>query len=235
MIPDIFSTEWLYTASTWVIPVLLAVTLHEVAHGYVAALCGDPTARMLGRLSLNPLRHVDRVGTVILPGLLLLFSAPFLFGWAKPVPVDFRRLRSPRRDMVLVAAAGPASNLLMALAAAFGLAVLLGTRGVAPDVGEWVGRNLVNALQFNCLLAIFNMIPLPPLDGGRVAVGILPQALAMPLARLERFGMALLIGAVMILPMIGSQLGVNLNILSWLIGPPVRALSGGLLALAGLR
>lgn len=235
MIPDIFSTEWLYAASTWVIPVLLAVTLHEVAHGYVAALCGDPTARMLGRLSLNPLRHVDRVGTVILPGLLLLFSAPFLFGWAKPVPVDFRRLRSPRRDMVLVAAAGPASNLLMALAAAIGLAVLLGTRGVSPDVGEWVGRNLVNALQFNCLLAIFNMIPLPPLDGGRVAVGILPQALAVPLARLERFGMALLIGAVMILPMIGSQLGINLNILSWLIGPPVQALSGGLLSLAGLR
>lgn len=234
VITDIFNAEWLYTASTWVLPVLLAVTLHEVAHGYVAALCGDPTARMLGRLSLNPLRHVDRMGTVILPGLLLLFSAPFLFGWAKPVPVDFRRLRSPRRDMVLVAAAGPGSNLLMATAAAFGLAFLLGGRGVSTDFGQWVGLNLVNALQFNCLLAIFNMIPLPPLDGGRVAVGILPQALAVPLARMERFGMGVMIGVVMILPMIGSQLGMNLNILSWLIGPPVRALSGGLLSLVGL-
>ena len=235
MIPDIFSAEWLYTASTWVLPVLLAVTLHEVAHGYVAALCGDPTARMLGRLSLNPLRHVDRMGTVILPGLLLLFKSPFLFGWAKPVPVDFRRLGSPRRDMVLVAAAGPASNLLMAAAAAFALAGVLNADLFSRDITRWLGLNFVNALQFNCLLAVFNMIPLPPLDGGRVAVGVLPQALAAPLARLERFGMALLIGVVMLLPLIGSQLGVNLNVLSWLIGPPVQALSGGLLSLAGLR
>lgn len=232
--PDIFSSAWLFTASTWVVPVLLAVTLHEVAHGFVASLCGDPTARLLGRLSLNPLRHVDPIGTVVLPGLLLLFSSPFLFGWAKPVPVDFRRLRSPRRDMVLVAAAGPASNVLMALIAAAGLALILPME-MDPTTKQWVIKSLINALQFNCLLAVFNMIPLPPLDGGRVAVGILPSALAIPLARMERYGMALLIGVVMLLPMVAAQLGLQFSVLSWVLAPPVQALSDAILSIVGLK
>ncbi|MCW0236422.1 MAG: site-2 protease family protein [Ferrovibrio sp.] len=220
----------LYTVSTWILPALLAITLHEAAHGFVAWRLGDDTAQRAGRLSLNPLRHVDPMGTVVLPAMLLLVKAPFLFGWAKPVPVDMRNLPSPRRDMALVAAAGPGSNLLQAYIALllFHLLPLLG-----DPVGGWVADNLENALQINLVLCVFNMIPVPPLDGGRVAVGLLPLALARPLARLERYGMVMLLILLLAVPWVASQFGIDWNPLFALITPIVNGLAGILLALSG--
>jgi Zn-dependent protease len=213
--------QWIataYTISTWILPAILAITLHEAAHGLVAYRCGDPTARQLGRVTLNPLKHIDPFGTIVLPGLLLLLRVPFIFGYAKPVPVNFRALRNPRRDMIWVAAAGPATNILMAVAAGL-LAHLVVYLPAAA--GQWSLLNLENAIMINVVLAIFNMIPLPPLDGGRVAVGLLPDVLAAPLARLEPFGMAILLGLLFILPMVGDQLGQNLDVVGWLLTRPV--------------
>ena len=220
----------LYTASTWVLPALLAITLHEASHGFVAHLRGDNTAWQLGRVSFNPLKHVDPFGTILLPGLLLFLHAPFLFGYAKPVPVNFRALKNPRRDMVLVAAAGPGINIALAIAAAL-LAHLV---GFLPDgARQWTVLNLENAIVINVVLAVFNMIPLPPLDGGRVAVGLLPDVLARPLARLEGYGMMILIGLIFILPLIGAQLGQNLNVIGWLLGGPVDSIIDAILRLTG--
>ncbi|GEP59560.1 site-2 protease family protein [Reyranella soli] len=220
----------LYTASTWVLPVLLAITLHEASHGFVAHLRGDNTAWQLGRVSFNPLKHVDPFGTILLPGLLLFLHAPFLFGYAKPVPVNFRALKNPRRDMVLVAAAGPGINIALAIAAA----LLVHLVGFLPDgARQWTVLNLENAIVINVVLAVFNMIPLPPLDGGRVAVGLLPDVLARPLARLEGYGMMIVIGLIFILPLIGSQLGQNLNVIGWLLGGPVDSIIDAILRLTG--
>jgi Zn-dependent protease len=220
----------IYTASTWVLPVLLAVTLHEAIHGFVAHWCGDDTAWRLGRVSLNPLKHIDPFGTVLLPALLLFLHSPFLFGYAKPVPVRFDALRHPRRDMVLVAGAGPGMNMLLAIVAA----LLVHVVGLLPAGGQgWVLMNLENAIVINVVLAVFNMIPLPPLDGGRVAVGLLPDVLAVPLARLERYGMLIIIGLLFIVPMVGAQLGRDLNIVGWLLGGPVDAVIGAILRLTG--
>ena len=187
----------LYTASTWVLPVLLAITLHEASHGFVAHLRGDDTAWRLGRVSFNPLKHVDPFGTILLPGLLLFLHSPFLFGYAKPVPVNFRALKNPRRDMVLVAAAGPGINIALAIAAAL-LAHAVGFLPIGAQ--QWTLLNLKNAIVINVVLAVFNMIPLPPLDGGRVAVGLLPDVLARPLAQLEGYGMMIIIGLIFVLP-----------------------------------
>jgi Zn-dependent protease len=219
-------TPTMYLASTWVLPVLLAITLHEAAHGFVAHHFGDDTAWKLGRVSLNPLKHIDPFGTVLLPGLLLLIHAPFLFGYAKPVPVKFAQLRNPRRDMVWVAAAGPGMNLGLATAAA----LLLHTVSFLPaGAAEWVLRNLVNAININVILAVFNLLPLPPLDGGRVAVGILPNSLAIPLARLAPYGMGIVVGAFFILPLLASQAGVRVNLFSELIGRPAAAVIAAIL------
>lgn len=223
----------LYTASVWVLPVLLAITLHEAAHGYVAWRLGDDTAYRQGRVSFNPLRHIDGFGTVLLPAMLLFVGSPFLFGWAKPVPVAFNRLHRPRRDMVLVAAAGPATNLALATVSA----LLLNLVPWLPfTAASWVGQNLFNAVLINLVLAVFNMLPLPPLDGGRVAVGLLPRELALPLARLERYGMLIIIGVIFVLPFIGSRVGVDLRVFHWIIGKPIEwlwplfsGLSGGVL------
>jgi Zn-dependent protease len=222
--------QFIYTASTWIIPVILAITLHEAAHGFVAHWFGDDTAWRLGRVSLNPLKHIDPLGTIVLPALLLLAHSPFLFGYAKPVPVNFRALRNPRRDMVWVAAAGPATNLLLAFAAG----LLAHVAGLLPaDAERWFFQNLGNAIAINAVLAVFNMLPLPPLDGGRVAVGLLPDALAVPLARLERYGMFILIALILVLPMLGAQLGTNLNVVSWLISTPTRIVIETVLRLTG--
>jgi Zn-dependent protease len=212
-------TATLYLASTWVLPLIIAITFHEASHGFVAHRLGDDTAWRLGRVTFNPLKHIDLYGTILLPALLLLVRSPFLFGYAKPVPVNFGALRNPRRDMVWVAAAGPGMNLALAIVAGLVHHFLF-------PVGRhnWVALNLENAIFINVLLAVFNMIPLPPLDGGRVAVGLLPNVLARPLARLERYGILILILLIFVLPYIGQNMSVNLDVMSWLLARPVEYL-----------
>jgi Zn-dependent protease len=221
----------LLEASTLVMPVVFAVTFHEAAHGFVAYRFGDDTALQAGRVTFNPLKHIDLFGTIILPALLLLSSSGrFMFGYAKPVPVNFRRLNHPRRDMVWVAVAGPATNVLLAIASSL---LLYGVNLMPPSSAQWVGTNLVNSLWINALLCVFNMLPLPPLDGGRVAVGLLPDALAFPLARLERYGILILLFFIFLLPYVGEQAGYDLNVLGWLIGGPAQALVEFVLGITG--
>lgn len=215
----------LYDVSVWVLPLVIAITFHEAAHAFVAYRLGDNTAWQLGRVSFNPFKHIDPFGTVILPGLLLLSHSPFLFGYAKPVPVNFRNLNHPRLDMVWVALAGPAINIVLAVLAGLAFHSL---PFVPANAAQWTLDNLKNAFLINIVLAIFNMLPIPPLDGGRVAVGLLPRVLAYPLSRLEPYGMLILIGLLILLPIIGSQLGLNLDVISVILrtltGYVIRAL-----------
>jgi Zn-dependent protease len=220
----------LYIVSIWLLPVLVAITFHEAAHGYVARFLGDETASRLGRVSLNPLRHIDPFGTIILPALLLLARSPFLFGYAKPVPVNFRALRNPRSGMVLVAAAGPAMNIGLAIIAALGFHLLV---YLPATMAQWVALNLKNAILINVILAVFNLFPLPPLDGGRIAVGILPNVLARPLARLEPYGMVNLIGLLILLPLLGAQLHLDLGFVSHFISIATNAVIRAILRLTG--
>jgi Zn-dependent protease len=214
--------------SVWLLPILIAVTFHEAAHGFVAHLLGDDTAWRLGRVSFNPFKHIDPFGTIVLPALLLLARSPFLFGYAKPVPVNFRALKHPRRDMILVAAAGPAMNLLLATLAALALHLVFYTSGVAR---MFVAKNLSNALVLNVILAVFNLLPIPPLDGGRIIVGLLPNALARPFSRLEPYGLILLIGLLIVLPLLGDQVGLNLNFISQAVRRATGAIIGVILQL----
>jgi Zn-dependent protease len=211
----------LYTISVWALPAIIAITFHEAAHGFVARLLGDDTAWRLGRVTFNPLKHIDPFGTILLPGLLLFLHSPFLFGYAKPVPINFRALHNPRRDMVLVAAAGPAMNIVLALIAAMTFYLV----GYLPDTAaEWLAENLKNALIINVVLAVFNLLPL---------VGLLPKALAAPLAGLEPYGMMILIGVLFILPMIGAQMGLDLNVVSQSIATVTNAVIAIILRITG--
>jgi Zn-dependent protease len=222
--------QMIATATTWILPIIFAVTFHEAAHGFVARLFGDDTALRAGRVTFNPLRHIDPMGTVLLPALLLVTSG-FMFGYAKPVPVNFGRLRPPRMGMVLVALAGPGTNVLLAIVST----LLLYGVVLLPAVGSlWVERNLVNSLQINAILCVFNLLPIPPLDGGRVAVGLLPRSLAMPLARLEPYGLMIVMG-LFLLGYISARTGLGLNPLGYLIGVPANLLIRFVLLITGVQ
>ncbi len=216
----------LYQAITLIVPLVFAIVFHEVAHGLTARALGDPTAYEARRLTLNPLRHIDLLGTVILPGLLAFAHLP-VFGWAKPVPVDMRRLRNPRRDMMMVAAAGPLANLLMALAAAIGLAFLVRVQGegMALDGNFW-GDNLVNFLSLNLYLALFNLIPIPPFDGSHIIEGLLPSPAARIYRRARRWGMLVPMLVLVVLPMLFP----GFNLVGRLIDPPFHWLGDHMLA-----
>ncbi len=205
-----------YLTSVWALPILLAITLHEAAHAYAAYWLGDDFAHRNGRTSLNPLKHIDPFGTILLPALLLISNAGFIIGYAKPVPVLFARLRPLRLGMALVAAAGPGANILIALIAA----VLLHLAPIAPaPVGPWLAENLNNALLINALLAAFNLLPIPPLDGGRILMAALPRTVAERFAGLERGGIFIVLGLALIAPMLAREFGFNFNPISdWVRG-----------------
>ncbi|MGD8873891.1 MAG: site-2 protease family protein [Gammaproteobacteria bacterium] len=218
--------------AVWVVPVLLAITVHEVSHGWVASLLGDKTAFMLGRLTLNPLKHVDPVGTILIPGLLLLLQTGFIFGYAKPVPVTWQNLRNPKRDMALVAVAGPASNLLMAIiwALLIRVGLLLGDQGLALI---YMG---IAGISINTILMVLNLLPLPPLDGGRVLTGLLPGPWAYRLSRIEPYGFFILI-ALLVTGLLGLILWPLISLVMTLLVPvsglPAQQFQLLLLALMG--
>ena len=220
----------LYQIAVWLVPLVIAIVFHEVAHGLVARRLGDPTAAQLGRLTLNPIRHVDPFGTLILPMLLALAHAP-IFGWAKPVPVNYRLLRHPRRDMVLVALAGPGMNLLLAVLGSLVLAATVWTAGgIASPTALFFAQNAINFVLINIFLAIFNLIPLPPFDGGHVVQGLLPPRAAASFGKIGRFSLLVLIFLLLVLPMISPSADVVRRIVS----PIANGLAGLLFGIAGV-
>lgn len=214
MFPDLSLPQQI---AVWAVPVLLAITLHEVAHGWAARALGDPTAARLGRLSLNPLRHIDPVGTVIVPGVLLALGG-FLFGWAKPVPVNMHNLRKPRQHMALVALAGPGANLLMAIGWALLLKLSL-AQGSSPGAWEYLGYTAVAGVLINLVLMVLNLLPMPPLDGGRVLAGLVPESTARVLDQVERWGLLLLVAL------------LATGILGQILAPLLQLAQGALFAL----
>jgi Zn-dependent protease len=229
MIVDGHLAQMVRTATTWVLPVIFAVTFHEAAHGLAAYQLGDDTAMRAGRVSLNPLNHIDPLGTLLLPALMIIARVPFLFGYAKPVPVNFGRLKPLRLGMVLVALAGPAMNVLLAIVSAL---LAYGLHLLPLNALLWARDNLQHSIELNVVLCVFNLLPLPPLDGGRVLVGVLPRPLALPIARLEPYGMLILMGLFLV-SYLGTQAGLGFSLLGWLIGGPANALYEFVLTITG--
>jgi Zn-dependent protease len=208
--------------AVWILPVIFAITVHEVAHGWVAKKYGDNTASMLGRLTLNPIKHIDLVGTIILPGLLLITGTGFIFGWAKPVPVDARNFKNPRKDMAIVALAGPASNLLMAI----GWALIARIGVTVGATNETIAMPLIYSgvagISINLILMLLNMLPIPPLDGSRILSGMLPNYWAWQFNKLERFGFIILLAL------------LYTNVLSVILAYPKYILEQWFFTLAGI-
>ena len=222
------TTNPLYEIAIWLVPLVIAIVFHEVAHGLVARRLGDPTADERGRLSLNPIRHIDPFGTVILPLALAITHAP-VFGWAKPVPVNFRRLNHPRRDMVLVALAGPGMNLILALFGAAILAATISLSGGAQDgAARFVAANALNFILINIFLGVFNLLPVPPFDGGHVVQGLLPPALARSFGKIGRFSLLVLVMLLLVLPMLG------VDIIGHIVSPLVDRIAVFILGIFGI-
>jgi Zn-dependent protease len=224
--------------AVWVLPILFAITVHEVAHGWMALRLGDHTAQMMGRLTLNPLHHVDPVGTLLVPGVLLLLGGGVIFGWAKPVPVSWEKLRNPKRDMAIVALAGPMANLIMAvfwaLISRLGIALVQGL----PTIGVPLAYMGIAGVLINAILMMLNLMPLPPLDGGRVLVGLLPGSLAYKVSRVEPFGFLILLFLLFsrtLWYILWPLVNVFLTGLVYFVGVPKREFIGGLLTLMGAQ
>ena len=219
-----------YEIAVWLVPLVIAIVFHEVAHGLVARRLGDPTAAEQKRLSLNPIRHIDPFGTIFLPMALAITHAP-VFGWARPVPVDYRRLRNPRRDMVLVALAGPGMNLLLALIGAAILSATISLSGGATDgAARFVAANAVNFILINLFLGVFNLLPVPPFDGGHVVQGLLPPSLARSFGGIGRYSLLVLMILLLVLPLISPRL----NVVARIVSPVVEGLARFILGIFGI-
>jgi Zn-dependent protease len=218
-----------YQIAIWLVPLVIAIVFHEVAHGRVARLLGDPTAQERGRLSFNPFKHVDPFGTVILPLILAISHAGAIFGWAKPVPVNYARLRNPRRDMVLVALAGPGMNLLLALIGAAILAATTSWSGGAENgTAQFIAKNAGNFIYINIFLGVFNLLPVPPFDGGHVVEGLLPPPAALQFRKIGRYSLLVMVVLLLVLPALG------VNVVGRAVGPIVRFLANAILGIFGL-
>lgn len=219
-----------YQIAVWLVPLVIAIVFHEVAHGLVARRLGDPTAEERGRLSFNPIRHVDPVGTIVLPMILAISHAP-VFGWAKPVPVNYARLRHPRRDMVLVALAGPGMNLLLAIA---GGAILMATISLSGGAEDGVARFIADSsyvfVLLNVFLAVFNLLPVPPFDGGHVVEGLLPPNLAREFRKIGRFSLLVLVVLLLVLP----RLSPSADVVGRFVSPLAKSIAAAILGIFGL-
>jgi Zn-dependent protease len=219
----------IYQITVWLV---VAIVFHEVAHGLVARRLGDPTAEEGGRLSLNPIKHIDLFGTIILPLILVVSQAGAIFGWAKPVPVNYARLRNPRRDMILVALAGPGMNLLLAIAGAAILAATVSLSGGAEDgAARFIAENMLNFIGINVFLGVFNLLPVPPFDGGHVVEGLLPPAAALQFRKIGRFSLLVMVLLLLVLP----RLSPNADVIGRLVSPIVNSIAVAILGIFGLR
>jgi Zn-dependent protease len=227
---SVMESNVIYQIAVWLVPLVIAIVFHEVAHGLVARRLGDPTAEQRGRLTLNPIKHIDPFGTVVLPMVLAISHAP-VFGWAKPVPVNYRRLNNPRRDMVLVALAGPGMNLLLGL---IGTAILAATimlsGGADGGAAAIVAANALNFLLINIFLAVFNLLPVPPFDGGHVVEGLLPRSLARSFRKIGRYSLLVLVILLLILPAISP----SANVVGRVVTPIVNTIATAFLRIFGL-